>query len=474
MNDLPKIRVRIAPSPTGVLHMGTARTALFNWLFARKHSGVFVLRIEDTDRERSRSEFEKNIIETLSWLDLDHQEFYRQQERMGLYRKYLEQLLAEGKAFYCAHTKEELEKESEAQRAAKEPPRHVCVQRDQKGSIGIIRFRNDSRETVTVSDIVRGDVAYEAALLGDFSLAKSLDEPLYNFAAVIDDHDLAITHVIRGEDHLPNTPKQILIGRALGFPEPAWAHIPLLLGKDRSKLSKRHGALSVSEYRDQGYLKEAVVNFIALLGWHPAAKAVGEKEREIFSVEELVHEFSLERIQKGGAVVALEKLDWFNKEYIKMLPARELAERVKPFLGGLAISDNALVVMVEALRTRMNRLTDFAQGIAQISNPPQATAELLAWNGKIPKEKLAQVLAGLIGIVAGMEMNSFSKEAAEQALVPLIEKEGKGTVLWPLRAALSGQSQSPGPYELLEIMGKDKSLARLTDAAHIVSTALNE
>src|SRR3989344_6989927 len=260
MNKDPKIRVRIAPSPSGILHVGTARTALFNWLFARKHGGVFILRIEDTDKERSKPEFEKDILDNLAWLGLVYDEFARQSEHYESYKKTLATLLDTGKAFFCDHTTQELEKELEAQKSAKAPPRHICEKREAGLKSGIIRLKNDFKETIVVHDLIRGDVEYAPQLFGDFSLAKSIDEPLYNFAAVVDDAQMQISHVIRGDDHLPNTPKQIMIGRMLGLPEPIWAHLPLLLGADRSKLSKRHGALGVGEYRKAGYIPEALIN----------------------------------------------------------------------------------------------------------------------------------------------------------------------------------------------------------------------
>src|SRR3989344_183292 len=273
-----KIRTRMAPSPTGMLHVGTAHTTLFNYLFARHHGGSFILRIEDTDPERSRKEFEKNIIDELTWLGIEWDgKVTRQSEMAHVYKPYLEQMLREGTAFYCPHSEEELKKERELQMANKESPKHVCEFRDKQAEKGIIRIKNNAEDTIVFTDEIRGEISFDPKLLGDFSLARSLESALYHFAVVIDDTEMDITHVIRGEDHISNTPKHILIQRALELPSVTYAHLSLLLGTDRSKLSKRHGATSITEYREEGYLPQALLNFLALLGWNPGT------EQEIFS-----------------------------------------------------------------------------------------------------------------------------------------------------------------------------------------------
>ena len=251
MSNSAQIRVRIAPSPTGFFNIATARGALYNWLFAKQNNGVFILRIEDTDRERSEQIYDQDIIDSLTWLGLEYAEFYRQTERTDIYKKHLQTLLDSKRAFYCPHTHAELEHESETQKQNKEPLRHICSVRDKNQTTGIIRIKNNETARITINDTIRGSIEFDPTLLGDFSIAKSLEEVLYNFAVTVDDCEMQISHVIRGEDHISNTPKQILIGRALGFAEPQWAHLPLLLGKDRSKLSKRHGGLSIKEYREQ-------------------------------------------------------------------------------------------------------------------------------------------------------------------------------------------------------------------------------
>ena len=388
------IRVRIAPSPTGFLHIGTARTALFNYLFAKQQGGQFIIRIEDTDIERSKPEYEKNIFEGLRWLGIDADESpevggpfgpYRQSERIGIYRKYIEQLLAESEAFYCFHSEKELEDEKNNLLAAKRPPLHLCEYRtmdpveaatlkDVKSDY-IIRFKTPAGRKIGFADLIRGELSFDSDLLGDFSIAKRPDIPLYNFAVVADDYEMRISHVIRGEDHIANTPKQILLAEALGFTQPVWAHLPLILGPDRSKLSKRHGATSVDEYREQGYLPEALVNFMALLGWNPGG------EREIFSKEELIREFSLEKVQKSGAVFDVKKLDWINGEYIRRLPPEELLKRANTFLPSnytlYPIPYTLHVLVLE--QPRLHKLSEIGERTDYFFRPPEYDKELLRW-----------------------------------------------------------------------------------------------
>jgi len=339
-----EVRVRIAPAPTGRLHIGTARTALFNYLFAKKNQGSFILRIEDTDPKRSKSEFEKNIMENLRWLGIEWNEGpdaegdygpYKQSQRREIYVKYLKKLLAQGDAYYCFCTKEELEVEREYQLSIGQPPKYSgkCVNLPKEvvkkhlaeGKPSVIRFKTPLKK-VEFDDSVRGHLEFDASLIGDMVIAKNLNYPLYNFTCAIDDYEMRISHVIRGEDHLSNTPKQILIQRVLGFSQPKYAHLPLILGPDRAKLSKRHGAISISEYKKQGFLPEAMINFIAFLGWHPGT------ERYIYSLPALIKEFSLERVQKSGAVFNLKRLDFLNGFYIRGKSIEKLAELCLPYL----------------------------------------------------------------------------------------------------------------------------------------------
>lgn len=387
-----KVIVRFPPSPTGNLHIGTARTMLFNYLFAKKHGGKIVMRFEDTDLERSKKEFEENILDGLKWLGIGFDEGpMRQTERTEVYKKYLEKMLAEGTAYVSQET----------EGANKE----------------VIRYRNQGK-VVKFTDEVRGDIEFDTAELKDFVIAKNINEPLYHFAVVVDDHEMGVTHVIRGEDHISNTPRQILIQEAIGAARPVYAHIPLILAPDRSKLSKRHGATAVSEYRDKGYLPQAVANYLALLGWNPGT------EQEVFTMAELVEQFDLKKIQKGGAIFDEKKLQWVNKEHIKLLPPEE---------------QRALL-----LKSIENE--------PYMTGEPGLDLEKIAWR-KSTKEAAAQHLE---------EAKKLIEEGGD--LMAYAEREGKGDVLWPVRYALTGADASPDPFTMLEILGKEKSLKRLENA----------
>jgi len=455
----------MAPSPTGWLHVGTARTALFNYLFARKNSGAFVLRIEDTDRERSRQEFESDIMTHLQWLGLSWDEFYRQSERSEIYKKYVEKLLQDGRAFYCAHTKEELEEERTMQVAAKEPPRHICSQRDQGRGEGIVRLKNTAQGAVLFSDIIRGAISFEAQLLGDISLARNIAAPLYNFTAVVDDFEMRISHVIRGEDHIPNTPKQLLIQRALGFPAPQYAHLPLLLGTDRSKLSKRHGAVSVREYRDGGYVPEALVNFLALLGWNPG------DERELFTLSDLETEFSLEKVQKAGAVFNEEKLKWMNRAHIKRLAPEALADRIAPFIehAGFKLTADTLQRIARVEQERLEVLDDSAVNAPLYQDDPAYDAELLRWKGTQEYNEIARHLTEVRRILCDTPDDTYNEiHAIMDLIMPYADQQGRGSVLWPLRVALSGRKNSPGPFEIIYVVGKEAALRRIDKALQLL------
>ena len=319
---MTSVRTRFPPSPTGYLHVGGARTALFNYLFAKKHGGDFVLRIEDTDLERSDPEFETDIFESLAWLGIMADESpekggpyapYRQSERRDSYTPHLKKLLNAGAAFYCSHREAELEAEKKELMRAGKNPVHLCDGRERsrreqerlaEEKESIIRFKTPAGQTLRFTDLIRGGITFASDLIGDFSIAKDLRTPLYNFAVAVDDAEMEISHVIRGEDHISNTPKQLLLQEALGLGTPQYAHLPLILGLDRSKLSKRHGATAIREFQDAGYLPEALVNFMALLGWNPGT------DQEVFSIAELVAQFDLAKVQKSGAAFNVEKLDW--------------------------------------------------------------------------------------------------------------------------------------------------------------------
>jgi glutamyl-tRNA synthetase len=471
------VRVRYAPSPTGNLHIGSVRTALFNWLFARQHKGVFVLRIEDTDGERSKSEFEKEIIEGLEWLGLSWDEGvfvengivvskgeygpYRQSERTEIYKKYLEQLLADGHAYYCYCTKEELEAERQGMLAQGMPAVYSGHCRELKEAPHgkkpeLIRFKTPAVQ-VTFKDVIRGSVTFDAGLIGDMVIARNIESPLYNFVVAVDDHEMKISHVIRGEDHISNTPKQILIQKALGIDEPIYAHIPLILNTNRSKLSKRFNKTSLLEYQKQGYLSQAMVNFLALLGWHPA-----NDNQEIFSADELLKVFDIRRVQKAGAIFNNQKLEWLNTEYIKRLDIKELVKSVVPFLEEKNIHPDQefleRVILLE--RERMKTLGEFIELASFFFELPNYEAPLLIWRDST-QEKAKETLSEILRILKSASSPVLTRESLSQMLASLIEKEGRGSVLWPLRAALSGQATSPDPFAIAEVLERDEVVRRI-------------
>lgn len=439
----PKVRTRIAPSPTGLFHVGTARTALFNYLFAKGHGGEFILRIEDTDRTRSQKSFEADILNNLDWLGLRHDAFFRQSDRLAHYRMHVERLLESNTAYRSAEAGE-------------------GEKRDE-----VIRLRNPGK-SISFADLIRGDISFDTSELGDFVIAKSLEEPLYHLAAVVDDYEMGITHVIRGEDHISNTPRQILIQEALGFPRPRYAHIPLILAPDRSKLSKRHGATSISEFRERGYLPEALINYLALLGWNPG------DDRELFSLEELVKQFDLSRIQKGGAVFDIQKLNWFNTEYLKRLSVEEFARRLMTFLPPPVtllpqFSVERFGKVAAILQERLSTLFEITilekdGDLAYYFSSPSYERALLSWKEKQSDADTNIHLQTARTLISGIPEHSFSSATVRETVFPYAELKGRGEVLWPLRVSLSGRGKSPDPFTLAGILGKDETLSRL-DAA---------
>ena len=478
MTQKQQVRVRIAPSPTGFLHVGTARTALFNWLFAKKQGGVFILRIEDTDRERSKKEYEKDILESLQWLGIVWDEGpYRQSERRDIYLKYAKKLIETRHAYYCFCTKEELEAERQGMLSQGIAPKYSgrcrnltpeeIAKNHASSKSSVIRFRMPE-ETITFHDLIRGAVSFDMALVGDFVIAKGEDEPLYNFAAVIDDFAMKISHVIRGEDHIANTPKQIAIARAFGFPEPHFGHLPLILDTDRSKMSKRHSATAIAEYQKAGYLPEAMVNFLALLGWHPAPehdeKTGKTVEHEIFTLAELTGHFDISRIQKAGAVFNIQKLDWLNAQYLKKLSDDEFLEQARTHINVPAdILEERLIDIVHLVRDRMKKLSDFNEYAEFFFRAPDYKPELLIWK-KTSKEMTLENLEKARGVIAGVHPREFNAQLLMEALNPLSISQGRGEVFWPLRAAISGREASPGPFEMMEVLGKGETLSRIAGA----------
>ncbi len=459
-----EVRVRFAPSPTGLVSLANIRTALFTWLFARHEGGVFLVRIEDTDRERSRPEYEADLLKSLEWFGLESDEpVVRQSERLGTYEAVLRKLLEERKAYRCFCTPEELEAERQAQLSQGLPPKYggrcrglspAEVEEKQKTRSSVIRFRMPEG-IFAFTDLVRGKVEFSGALFGDIIIAKGLREPLYNFAVVVDDFDARVSHVIRGEEHLSNTPKQMAIQDALGYSHPHYAHLPLILGPDRKKLSKRFMAASVSDYRTQGYLPEALLNFLVLLGWHPVP------DREVLDRAAMVKEFDIRRVQKGGAVFNEEKLEWLNAHYLRTLSVEALVGHLKPFIPEGWMKDEVFFrAVVGAERERLKRLSGFADIARFFFELPDYPSKLLHWNDTPPEDTVAALLE-VRSALEKLNDESFTSEGTMQALASLVERRGRGEVFWPLRVALSGSQASPAPQDLLAVLKKKESLRRI-------------
>jgi glutamyl-tRNA synthetase len=436
--------VRIAPSPTGTLHVGTARAALANYLFAKKNNGKFLLRIEDTDKSRSTKAFEDNIVAGLRWLGIiwDNETLYRQSERTAIYKLHLEKMIADGTAFI---SKEEVKKEGSRSE--------------------VIRFKNPNK-IVTFEDEIRGEITFDTTELGDFVIAKSTEEPLYHLTVVVDDFEMRVTHVIRGEDHISNTPRQILIQEAIGAKRPLYAHLPLLLGPDKSKLSKRHGAKSVLEYKDSGYLPEAMINYLALLGWNPGT------DEERFTLAELCAIYDLEKAQKGGAVFTQEKLDWFNQYYIQQLSAEERIEKLTNEFTTLEIpiSPERIAKIEPVISERIVTLNDVAKmheagEFTYYYEKPAYDFEKIHWKKAENNHEAAIHLAQVQEKISTSEDGIFdSVDTIKSIIWDYADNNGKGNVLWPLRYSLCGKEKSPDPFTLLYILGKEESLSRISNA----------
>ncbi len=440
------IVTRIPPSPTGRLHIGTARTALFNYLFARHAGGSIAFRSEDTDRTRSKKEFEDEIIDGLTWLGLSWDSFTRQSERAPRHRELLERVIGNGAAYL-----------------SREPARD-----DPSREVEVVRLRNPGKEVV-FRDLIRGDINMHTAELGDFVIARSIDDPLYHFAVVADDADAGVTHVIRGEDHISNTARQILIQEALGAERPAYAHLPLILDAKRAKLSKRSGATSVMDYRDEGFLPEALVNYLALLGWNPGGA------REDFSLPELVEAFTLDGVQKSGAIFDRAKLLSVNQRWMRKLSDDD-------FLDLLAEDDTARAAVggeerrlrgaVPLLRERAHTLREAREMLSGelrclFSAPTLAPETLAAKEPSDAPGSTAAHLSSLAEMIAGFP-EAPTAGAVKDALMPYADGKGRAAVLWPLRYALSGAERSPDPFTLISILGRSESLSRIRKAIAIL------
>ncbi len=436
-----KVVTRFAPSPTGKFHAGSYRTALFAYLYARQNNGRFILRIEDTDKARSTSEFEQNIYESLEWMGLDFDAKYKQSERIYIYQKYIERLIESNHAYI-----------SNEETSVSENNQNKTV----------IRFKNPNKKVV-FDDIIRGKVEFDTTELGDFVIAKSMTEPIFHLANVIDDFEMGITHIIRGEDHISNTPRQILIFEALNAKIPSYAHIPLLLSTERAKLSKRHGAKAITEYKEMGYLPEALINYFALLGWHP------RDDRELFSKNELIEQFDLERVQKGGAIFDEDKLAWFNREYIKSIEINRFKDLAVSYIDEkykyrFDITISELVKTKISCFSEINNL--FSNGeLSFIFNISSYEKDLLVWMKGGTLESALKHLKALFDIIKSSNENTFSStEAIKSAIWDYVEKNGKGDVLWPFRISLTGLQKSPDPFVSAKILGKDEVLKRLVIA----------
>jgi glutamyl-tRNA synthetase len=480
---MQNVRVRFAPSPTGYLHIGGARTALFNWLFAQQTGGKFILRIEDTDRERLKEDSVSQILSSLKWLGMQWDEGpevegdfgpYYQSERQSLYVAIAKQLVRAGKAYYCFCTPEELAAEREKQRQAKQPFRYgrvcrnilpeVAEQRIAAGEKAVIRLKLPLAGEVVVEDLIHGEVSFALEQLDDFVILKSNGLPAYNFACVVDDHAMQISHVMRAEEHLSNTPKQVLLYQALDYEMPQFAHLPMILAPDRSKLSKRHGATSVEEFRDQGFLPQTIVNYLALLGWSPG------EERELFTMREAVPLFQLDKVSKKAAIYDVKKLTWMNGQYLSRLPIDELLPEVKPFFLTAGLVDErwfdkneayfrqlidvvrvrvkTLVELVDACKCFFSEIQDYDEkGVRKYFNAENGT--------KLQAAKLALTA-----------LDTFDLSSTEAAYQSLAEQNGwkLGELVHPSRLALTGKTVSPGLFDVMVLLGKQRTISRL-DAA---------
>lgn len=437
-----QIVTRFAPSPTGFLHAGNYRTAVFAYLTARHHRGTFIVRIEDTDRARSRKEYEENILETLDWLGLEYDHLHRQSEWVGEHERILRTLVERGHAY--------VSKEASEDGTTKE----------------LIRFKNPNK-VVTFTDLIRGDISMDTTDLGDFVIAKSFTEPLFHLVVVADDAMMGVNRVIRGEDHISNTPRQLLLYEALGAIPPVYAHLPLVLAPDRSKLSKRRGARALLEYRDLGYLPHALVNYLGTLGWHPGSN------QELFSKEELIERFDLAQVQKSGAIYDEVKLRWFNRQHLLATPEETFGEQVLRFFSpetaaALETSERRAAI-VALVRERIETYGDIrameqAGEFEYFVKPPVVEASSLLWRQdtdlEVPKKHLTYVLQAL----QALDETSWTKETVRAAVWTYAESMGKGSVLWPLRFALTGAERSPDPFEVAGILGKNETCSRIQSA----------
>lgn len=483
--ELKNVRTRFAPSPTGMLHFGNANTALFNWLVARRYGGAVILRIEDTDTERSTENFEQKIIDDLKWLGIDWDEGpgaggdfgpYNQMDRMHIYKEYLARLLDPGRAYRCYCTQEEIKQEHEAALREKRPLHYSGKCRtltpddyerlDSEGKPHTIRFRTPVDEKIIIDDLIRGPITFMSGELDDFIIVRSNGVPIFLLTNAIDDALMKITHVVRGEDHISNTPKQILINRALGLGAPAYLHTSMILGPDRTKLSKRHGAVSVRQFREQGYLPEALVNHLAFLGWNP------KDDREFFSLEDLRKEFSIEAMSKAPSVFDEKRLRYINSHWMRQVDRGRVVELCVGFIieKGWIARDEAdagrdyVRRIVGILRERLGIIPDFE------TYADYFFVDVAAYDEKGVKKYFRQDgAAGYLRLIrAELEkMEDFDVDSIEKMMHRLNEEKGLGAkqLIHPTRLALTGKTEGPSLFELMEVLGKEKCIERLEKAA---------
>ena len=468
MDQQTPIKTRFAPSPTGYLHIGGARTALFNWLFARHNHGIFVLRVEDTDQVRSTDESTRAILDAMTWLGLtwDEGPVY-QAQRVDIHRTMVQKLLDEGKAYYCTCTPEELEAKRKLALAQGRKPKYdgTCRERNlPKTPNAVVRFRCPDVGTTIVRDLIKGNITFSNEELDDLIIERSDGYPTYNFAVVVDDAQMGITHVIRGDDHVNNTPRQILLYEALGYEVPLFGHVPMILGSDKARLSKRHGATSVMAYKDMGYLPEALVNYLVRLSW-------SHGDREIFTMNDLIDLFTLEAVGKSPAVFNPEKLLWLNQHYIKEYPLEKLAECINPFWQDMNfdLSDKAFINhIISDLKTRARTLIEMAEaGRFYFSDNVQYEEEAA-------RKFLAPHIAGYLETIVQKlpVLEDYTREGIEQFLRTLAdERQIKLKIIaQPLRVALTGKTVSPGIDEVMITLGKEKVVKRIGQAIDYIKT----
>ena len=471
---MSQVRVRFAPSPTGFLHIGGVRTALFNWLFARQQKGVFVLRIEDTDQDRSTDESIQAILEGLKWVGLDWDEGpFRQTERIDLYRSYAMQLLEKGQAYWCSCKAEELEARRKEAEAKGLSPKYDSRCRDRglanPAGDAALRFKAPLEGETVVDDLIKGKIVFDNSVQDDLIILRSNGYPTYNFSVVVDDALMNITHVVRGDDHLTNTPRQVPIFQALGFPVPQFGHLPMILGSDKSRLSKRHGATSIMAYKDMGYLPDAMVNYLVRLGW-------SHGDQELFTRQELIEKFSWKNVQASPAVFNPEKLIWVNAEYIKISQPDQVAQALVPLLEAAGLTDEVRAVSPDWL----------AQLVVLVKERAKTLVEMVEWvrpyfgqavtfDEEAAKKLLTPAIAPVLGklLVRFESFPVFSRQQWEEAFKQLVEAEGMkmGQLAQPVRVALTGRTASPGLFEVMEILGRDRTIFRLRQGLDRASQA---